>query len=168
MMHKIQTTEEAFMSMAKRNEALIYRVCLSFTRQRHDEVQDLKQEILCNLWRGYGGFRQGSSEATWIYKVALNTGLQYYRKLPKSPFTTQLTTEMAETFVDEDDQKELARMYELIHQLDEDEQKLVFMYLDDASGKEMAQVLGISEANIRTRLHRIKEKLKKMVHDGKE
>ena len=75
---------------------------------------------------------------------------------------------MAETFVDEDDQKELARMYELIHQLDEDEQKLVFMYLDDASGKEMAQVLGISEANIRTRLHRIKEKLKKMVHDGKE
>ena len=56
-MHKIQTTEEAFMSMAKRNEALIYRVCLSFTRQRHDEVQDLKQEILCNLWRGYGGFR---------------------------------------------------------------------------------------------------------------
>ena len=147
-MHKIQTTEEAFMSMAKRNEALIYRVCLSFTRQRHDEVQDLKQEILCNLWRGYGGFRQESSEATWIYKVALNTGLQYYRKLQKSPFTTQLTTEMAETFVDEDDQKELARMYELIHQLDEDEQK---------TAKELAEKRYLLAKDI----ERIKERMQK-------
>ena len=52
MMQKTQSIEEAFTAMVKRNEALIYKVCLAFTRQQRDEVQDLKQEVLCNLWRG--------------------------------------------------------------------------------------------------------------------
>ena len=58
----IRDTEAAFVDMVKRHEALIYKVCLAFTRQRRDEVEDLKQDILCNLWHGYKGFRKESKE----------------------------------------------------------------------------------------------------------
>ena len=161
-------TEEAFMDMVKRNEALIYKVCLAFTRQRRDEVEDLKQDILCNLWRGYEGFRKESKESTWIYKVALNTGLQFYHRNKRLPLTEELTPQMAECYMGEEDGRLLGRMYELIHRLDDDEQKLVIMYLDDLSGKEMAEVLGISEGNVSIKIYRVKEKLKKMAQYEKD
>ena len=154
----IRDTEAAFVDMVKRHEALIYKVCLAFTRQCRDEVEDLKQDILCNLWHGYKGFRKESKESTWIYKVALNTG----------PLTEELTPQMAECYMGEEDGRQLGRMYELIHRLDDDEQKLVIMYLDDLSGKEMAEVLGISEGNVRIKMYRVKEKLKKMAQYEKD
>lgn len=153
---------EAFIDLVKRHEALIYKVCLAFTRQRRDEVEDLKQDILCNLWRGFGTFRGESRATTWIYRVALNTGLQYYRSNKRRPAFDELTPQMAETFVDEDDQQQLKRLYELIHRLGDEEQKMVFMYLDGMSGKEMAEVLETTEGNVRIRMYRVKEKLKKM------
>lgn len=155
-------TEQAFLDMVQRHQALIYKVCLSFTRQRRDEVDDLKQDILCHLWSGYGSFRRGSKESTWIYRVALNVGLQYYHRNKRMPQFEELTFPMAETYMEHDDQQQLNRMYDLIHRLDDEEQKLVFMYLDGLSGKEMAEVLGKAEGNVRIRLHRIKEKLKKL------
>ena len=161
-------TEEAFMAMVKRNEALIYKVCLAFTRQRREEVQDLKQEVLCNLWRGFDSFKKESRETTWIYKVALNTALQYYRKLQRTPQFEELTPRMADICVDEDDQQQLARMYELIHRLDDEEQKLIYLYLDDVSGKETAKILGMTPGNVRIKLFRIKEKLKTMAQDEKD
>lgn len=168
MNQKTDTTGAAFTAMVKRNEALIYKVCLAFTRQRRDEVQDLKQEVLCNLWRGYKGFRKESKESTWIYKVALNTGLQYYHRNERLPHTEELTPQMAERYVGEEDSRQLDRMYELIHRLDDEEQKLVYLYIDKVSGKEMAEVLGISERNVRIRMFRVKEKLKRMAQYEKD
>ena len=164
----IRDTEAAFVDMVKRHEALIYKVCLAFTRQCRDEVEDLKQDILCNLWHGYKGFRKESKESTWIYKVALNTGLQFYHSNKRLPLTEELTPQMAECYMGEEDGRQLGRMYELIHRLDDDEQKLVIMYLDDLSGKEMAEVLGISEGNVRIKMYRVKEKLKKMAQYEKD
>lgn len=154
--------------MVRKHEALVYKVCLAFTRQRRDEVEDLKQEILCNLWKGYGGFRRESGESTWVYKVALNTGLQYYRRNKRILRPEPLTPQMAERYVDEADRPQLDRMYELIHRLDDEEQKLLFLYLDDVGGKEMARILGLSQGNVRIKLFRIKEKLKKMAQYEQE
>lgn len=168
MMQKTQSIEEAFTAMVKRNEALIYKVCLAFTRRQRDEVQDLKQEVLCNLWRGFGTFKNESRETTWIYKVALNTALQYYRKLQRTPQFDELTPRMAETYADEDDQQQLGRMYELIHRLDDEEQKLIYLYIDDVSGKETAKIMGTTPGNVRLKLFRIKEKLKKMAQNEKD
>ena len=164
----VQDTEAAFVDMVKRYEALIYKVCLAFTRKRHDEVEDLKQDILCNLWQGYEGFRKESKESTWIYKVALNTGLQYYHRNKRMPDTEGLTQQMVESYVDESDSRQLDKLYELIHRLNDDEQKLVIMYLDDLSGKEIAEVLGISEGNVRIKMFRVKEKLKRMAQYEKD
>jgi RNA polymerase sigma-70 factor (ECF subfamily) len=168
MMQKTQSIEEAFTAMVKRNEALIYKVCLAFTRQQRDEVQDLKQEVLCNLWRGFSTFKNESRETTWIYKVALNTGIQYYHRNERLPLTEELTSQMAERYVGEDDSRQLDRMYELIHRLDDEEQKLVYLYIDNVSGKEMAEVLGISEGNVRIKMFRVKEKLKRMAQYEKD
>lgn len=154
--------ERAFIDLVGRHQALIYKICLSFTRQRRDEVDDLKQDILCRLWSGFGSFRGESKESTWVYRVALNAGLQYYHRNKRMPRFETLTPGMAESYVDSDDQQQLNKMYDLIHRLGDEEQKLVFMYLDGASGKEMAEVLGIAEGNVRIKMHRAKEKLKKM------
>jgi len=152
--------------MVKRHEALIYKVCLVFTRRRSDEVQDLKQEILCNLWRGYGGFRNQSKESTWIYKVALNTGLQYYRKLRRTPdfdsFDDVSSEPPAEPPGDADFADRLEQLYSLIRRLSDEERQLTLLYLDGVDRRETAQILGISPAHVSIRLFRIKEKLKKM------
>lgn len=158
----LRETEAEFVAMVKRHEALIYKVCLTFTRRQPDEVEDLKQDVLCNLWRGYGGFKGESKESTWIYRVALNTGIQFYRRNQRMPRTEELTPRMAECYVGDDDQRQLDTLYTLIHRLDDEEQKLLFMYLDGVSGAEMAEALGIGQGNVRIRLHRIKTKLKKM------
>ena len=161
-------TEEAFMDMVKRNEALIYKVCLAVSISGGDVAEEQKQDILCNLWRGYEGFRKESKESTWIYKIALNTGIQYYHRNERLPLTEELTPQMAERYVGEDDSRQLDRMYELIHRLDDEEQKLVYLYIDKVSGKEMAEVLGISEGNVRIKMFRVKEKLKRMAQYEKD
>ena len=100
--------------------------------------------------------------------MALNTGIQYYHRNERLPLTEELTPQMAERYVGEDDSRQLDRMYELIHRLDDEEQKLVYLYIDNVSGKEMAEVLGISEGNVRIKMFRVKEKLKRMAQYEKD
>lgn len=168
MLKKLHT-EAAFTAMVRRNEALIYKVCLAFASQHGTTVDDLKQEILCKLWEGYGSFRHQCAESTWLYRVALNTALMELRRERRRPEIRPLDTFEEPQASDEgSDQQQLEQLYALIARLEQDEQKIIYLYLDRLSGKEIAEVMEMSETNVKVRLHRIKIKMKGMAQDEEQ
>src|ERR1700761_8426052 len=74
--------KEDFIGIIKENEGLIYKVARVYTNSKEDE-QDLYQEIVYQLWKCFGSFRNESKISTWMYRIALNTAIAYLNKEKK-------------------------------------------------------------------------------------
>jgi RNA polymerase sigma-70 factor (ECF subfamily) len=153
--------EEIFARLVREHKSTIYTVCYMFSKDE-DEVQDLFQETLINMWKGMGGFREESKIDTWIYRVALNTCLTQERKKKREVKKVPLNMDV-NYFEDNDTNAKQARiLHQRISQLAYVDRALVMLWLDGMSYDEMGAVVGISAQNVATKLFRIKEQLKKM------
>ena len=153
--------EEIFARLVREHKSAIYTVCYMFSKDE-DEVQDLFQETLINMWKGMGGFREESKIDTWIYRVALNTCLTQERKKKREVKKVPLNMDV-NYFEDNDANAKQARiLHQRISQLAYVDRALVMLWLDGMSYDEMGAVVGISAQNVATKLFRIKEQLKKM------
>lgn len=153
--------EEIFARLVREHKSTIYTVCYMFSKNE-DEVQDLFQETLINMWKGIDGFREESKIDTWIYRVALNTCLTQERK--KKREVKKVPLNMDVNFFEENDAKaKQARiLHQRISQLAYVDRALVMLWLDGMSYDEIGAVVGISAQNVAVKLFRIKEQLKKM------
>lgn len=154
-------TEREFEKMVKEHRSTIYTVCYMFS-QDNEEVADLFQEILINLWKGSGTFRGESSLNSWIWKVSLNTCISSDRKKKRLPRKEPLSMNI-NLFEDVDEgsrQSNLLR--ERISKLGPFDRAIVLLWLENLSYEEIGQIVGISTSNVSVRLVRIKEQLKKM------
>lgn len=131
-----------------------------------EECQDLAQEILLQAWRSLPKFEGRASAATWFYRVALHTAMNWHRKDKLRRSRQQSVLEVHAVSTDEFDGAERARqretieqLYRAIHKLRKTDAALVLLYLDDLSYREMAEVLGISENNVGVKLNRAKKAL---------
>ena len=153
--------EEYFTQLVRENKSTIYTVCYMFS-QDEEEVNDLFQETLINMWKGIDSFREESKISTWIYRVALNTCLLQERKKKKEVKKVPLT--MNVNFFQDDDAN--AAQVRLLHQrigkLGLVDRALVMMWLEGMSYDEIGSVMGISAQNVGVKLFRIKELLKKL------
>lgn len=159
-MEKVSLDDE-FVKLIQDNEKIIYKVCSVYVTDENP-MADLYQDVVCNLWRSFAGFRYESAVSTWIYKVALNTcitGLRKYMKRPQHVSLSNLSAHLMETN-DMDDT--IREMYRLIRCLSSLEKAIVLLYLDEHSYQEIADITGLTPTNVGVRLVRIKEKLKKM------
>ncbi len=131
-----------------------------------DDQKDLFQEITFQVWKAYPTFEGKSQFSTWLYRVALNTAIIFLKSEKKRSFIKNDEIEnfkiVADDY-DDDEEKKLAKMYKAIQQLNEIDKALIFYYLEDFSGKEIADNMGISEGNARVKLNRAKEKLKQLI-----
>ena len=153
--------EEIFARLVREHKSTIYTVCYMFSKDE-DEVQDLFQETLINMWKGIGGFRQESKVDTWIYRVALNTCLTQERKKKREVKKVPLNMDV-NFFEDNDANAKQARiLHQRISQLAYVDRALVMLWLDGMSYDEIGAVVGISPQNVAVKLFRIKEQLKKM------
>jgi RNA polymerase sigma-70 factor (ECF subfamily) len=154
-------TEKEFEKMVREHKGTIYTVCYMFS-QDNEEVADLFQEILINLWKGSGTFRGESSLNSWIWKVSLNTCISSDRKKKRLPRKEPLSMNI-NLFEDVDEgsrQSNLLR--ERISKLGPFDRAIVLLWLENLSYEEIGQIVGISTSNVSVRLVRIKEQLKKM------
>ncbi len=153
--------EEIFARLVREHKSTIYTVCYMFSKDE-DEVQDLFQETLINMWKGIDSFREESKIDTWIYRVALNTCLTQERK--KKREVKKVPLNMDVNFFEENDAKaKQARiLHQRISQLAYVDRALVMLWLDGMSYDEIGAVVGISAQNVAVKLFRIKEQLKKM------
>lgn len=127
-----------------------------------EEVADLFQDILVNLWKGFSSFRGDSSARTWIYRVSLNTCISSERKKSRKVDTLPLTMDI-DLFSDSDeDTKQIQMLRDRINKLGPFDRAIVLLWLESLSYDEIGAIVGISAKNVSVRLVRIKEQLKKM------
>lgn len=151
-------SEKEFLKMIASYERIIFKVA-SFYADKENPISDLYQEIILNLWKGYPSFRGDSKQSTWIYRIALNTCVSFYRKQKKGVAYIDITADIPAIYEANDNIKEL---YMLIDRLGKIERALVLLYLEEKSYKEISDITGLTVTNVATKLARIKEKLKQM------
>ncbi len=154
--------ENVFIDMIRQNENIIYKVASFYTNQENP-IGDLYQEIVINLWKNFSSFRGESKYSTWIYRIALNTCISFFRKNKNKPMYVDITFDMPDVEENNDNIKEL---YILINKLEKIERALVLLYLDDKSYSEISEITGLTVSNVATKLSRIKEKLRKMLNSN--
>ncbi len=153
--------ETEFTQLVKKHKSTIYTVCYMFSSDP-DEVSDLFQETLINLWKGFPKFRGESKPETWIYRVALNTCISADRKKQSQGERIPLTMDINLYADTDDDSRQVQQLYKRINRLGLVDRAIVLMWLENMSYDEIGNILGISAQNVGVKLFRIKEELKKM------
>ena len=128
--------------------------------------QDLFQEILMQLWKAFPKFRNESKISTWMYRIALNTAISDFRKQQRRIGTANNALQESAGLYDHNhiEQKErLVVLQQAVNRLSDIEKALMMLYLEEKNYQEMEEVLGISQANLRVKMNRIKEKLRRQV-----
>ena len=152
--------EKAFALMVKEQKSTIYTVCYMFSKDQ-DEVNDLFQEILINLWNGFSSFEGRSNTRTWVYRISLNTCISQDRK-KKHRNAIPLSMDI-DLFSDQDtDSRQVEMLRQRINQLGPFDRAIILLWLENMSYDEIGQIVGISTKNVSVRLYRIKEQLKQM------
>lgn len=153
-------TEREFTQLVHEQKSTIYTVCYMFARDK-DEAADLFQDVLINLWKGIGKFRNDSEISTWVYRVSLNTCISADRKKRKMP-TTRLDMNI-DLFDDDDtDSRQIQVLRQRIQRLQPLDRAIVLLWLESLSYQEIADIVGLTPKNISVRLTRIRLHLKQM------
>ncbi len=155
--------KDKFISVIKDNQKLIFKVCYSYCNNSETR-KDLEQEILLQIWKSFKKFDGRVKISTWIYRIALNTAISFYRKEGKINNKTISIDESIISLTNLEDDSEINEkisiLYKLIEELNEFDKALILLYLDDYKYIEIANILGISETNVATKISRIKKILK--------
>ena len=158
---EMTSLEIEFAKVVREHKGTIYMVCYLFSKDE-DEVADLFQESLVNLWKGFPKFRGDSNIRTWIYKVSLNTCISAQRKKKRKGTTIPLSVDI--NFFDDsnNDIKQIRMLYNRINKLGPFDRAIILLWLENLSYDEIGAIVGISSKNVSVRLFRIKEQLKNM------
>lgn len=159
-----------FMTWLDDHAASVMKVARAYTLTS-DECQDLAQEILLQAWRSLPNFERKANPATWFYRVALHTAMNWHRKDRPRRSRQRPLLEVQTVATDGIDSGEQAQqretveqLYKAINQLPKAQAALVLLYLDDLSYREMADVLGISESSVGVKLNRAKKTLSDLMN----
>ena len=151
--------EKAFIQQIGENQQIIQKVCNLYMNTTQDK-KDLFQEILLNAWKGYANFKGDAKFSTWLYRVALNTAITFYRKEQRQVQTAALPDELVAIDPVAGDEEELTAMYHSIEALSGIDKALVMLYMEDYSYIEVGELMGITANNVAVKMNRIKLKLK--------
>jgi RNA polymerase sigma-70 factor (ECF subfamily) len=159
--------EEEFLKVLEQNTGIVVKIAKAYTNTTPDR-EDLMNDTVLQLWQSFDTFKGQSSINTWIYRVALNTSINYQRKKKRdSIFTFRSDTKQLEDlqwFTEQEDTPETELLYRCIDLLDALNKAIILLYLDRKSYEEIAAIMGISKTNVGTRIGRIKEQIKTIIH----
>jgi RNA polymerase sigma factor (sigma-70 family) len=155
--------KEAFLRLVEENKRIIFKICNCYCPKKEDR-DDLAQEIVYQLWKSFDRFDPGFKFSTWMYRVALNVAISFYRKEKRSAAMVVYPESLMELEESSDDPVEAERNISLLQQfiavLKEIDRSIIILYLEEKSYKEIAEIIGLTETNVATRINRIKETLR--------
>jgi len=156
---------QAFESLLREHQRIVFKVVSVYARQPEDR-RDLTQEICVQLWRSFAHFDATRARfSTWMYRVALNVAISYTRRLPRADERLDLLQPhqldaLGGTAVIAEPDERIETLYRFIDRLDALNRALILLYLEERSYSDIAEILGISETNVATKIGRIKQKLR--------
>src|SRR4051794_10475326 len=157
--------QERFLILLDEHKKILYKVASSYCRNPEDR-RDLEQEIVAQLWRSFDRYDDGYRFSTWMYRIALNVAISFSRsETRRSRHTVPAEDSILEIAADgsapgESDEN-LRLLHQFIERLDELDRALIILYLDGNRYDTIAEVLGISETNVGTKISRIKQRLRR-------
>ena len=157
--------ERDFEQMVRANRSTIYTVCYMFSKDQ-DEVADLFQEVLINLWKSMPSFEERGNMRSWIYRISLNVCISIDRKKRHNK-TVPLTMDINpyEEVESNQNSRQMDMLRRRIAKLGQFDRAIILLWLENMSYEEIAAVMGITVKNVSVRLYRIKEELKNMSND---
>jgi len=157
-----------FVEIFEANIGIIYKISNAYTKTTADR-DDLINDIALELWKAFPRFKGHAKISTWIYRIALNTSMNYKRRQKKeiSLFSDLKQIDNISTLIDNEDNSNIDLLYNCIEDLDEINKAIIILYLDNNSHDEISEITGISKTNVGTRISRIKEQLRKSVNKKK-
>jgi len=157
--------EKEYLEKIDRHKGVIFKISKMYM-DNFDDQKDLYQEIIYQTWKSYRDFQGKSDFATWLYRTALNTAILFLKSKKKRSFINNQSIENILVYQDQyndDDDRNIKLMYEAIHQLSAVDKAIIFYFLEDYTGRQIAEQLGVSEVNARVKLNRAKAKLKDLI-----
>ena len=156
-----------FESLHKAHYAMVHQMCLGFLKGDISLAKDLTQEVFINAWGAMQQFKGESSHKTWLYRVTVNTCLKFIRdKKGTKQVPFEEIQQLAEPEnISNDAENQHQSLYRAIGQLAELDRLIIMMILDELEYEEIAKVIGISEGNLRVKIHRIKKNIKKILEN---
>ena len=157
--------EKKFVNLIQEHQGLIHKICMMYENDP-DGRNDLFQEIVLQLWKSFPTFRGEAKITTWMYRIALNTAISGYRKQSRHVKTEDLHEfhfNISENNSGDEREEDFQKLQWAIRQLSEIERAMIMMALEEIPYEEIAETIGITQNNVRVRMNRIREKLRKLM-----
>lgn len=154
-------SEQEFTERIQKNEGIIHKLIQLYVDNEEDR-KDMHQEILCQSWKSYSNFKGDSKFSTWLYKVALNTVLNFQKKRRLQ------VEEISDYPVAHSNQEDHEVLFVIIKSLNEIDKMLITLHLDGYKNLEISEITGMTQNHINVKLFRIKNSIKekfKALHD---
>ena len=162
--------ENRFKQIIEENGRKINSICRYYCPNAEDQ-KDMVQEVLVNIWKSLDKFRGESTISTWIYRIAVNTSLSFtgktYRNMKlyinKDPLSMNVLLDEGDLEQKLKTEEQLEQLEISLNQLSVIDKALISLVLEGLSLREIADVVGLTEPNVKVKIHRIKEQLKQLL-----
>lgn len=153
-----------FESLLLQHRGIVLKVAGSYAWQAADR-DDLAQEIAAQLWRSFPAYDPARPFGTWMYRIALNVAISHVRQQSRGPLQTESWDDARHDTADPrahdpEARQQVDRLYRFIHQQPALDRALLLLHLEDHAYRDIAEVLGISETNVATKISRLKQRIR--------
>ncbi|GGG58564.1 RNA polymerase sigma factor [Hymenobacter glacieicola] len=158
----VSVASASFVAHINAHQPLLLRICRMYCAAAGDQ-QDLYQEIVLQLWRAYPRYEARAKFSTWLYRIALNVAISDLRQRTRKPAPERFGPALPDVAALPDsgpNADDLAQLYRAIARLSDVEKAFVLLYLEERTYEEMADILGITQNNVRVKMHRVQDKLR--------
>ena len=167
----VSEKEKLFNGIFKENKDMVFRLCYTSLKNK-DDVDDLFQEVMINVWRSLESFRQEAKISTWLYRIAVNTALLYNKRFKRKsgriknvqPLELDENHFSADPFQNNNDE-DLKILNKAISRLEKQDRIIIGLYLEDVSYEEISEIVGISVNYVGVKINRIKQALAKSMEE---
>ncbi|MFB1040633.1 MAG: RNA polymerase sigma factor [Polaribacter sp.] len=159
---------QLFETIYHQHKPMVLQMCLGFVKGDKDIASDLLQEVFISVWSNLEKFKGASTFKTWIYRITVNTCLQYIKKEKKERTypISEIENKISVTKNENVTNPNIQKLYNAIGQLKKIDRLIIMMVLENQDYDSISEIIGIKPTNLRVKIHRIKKRLETILKNN--